>query len=258
MIQRHRLLLNPRFAVSGVTSNTSTLNTMNGYQVNSIQGLGGGIVSSNNIRNFLADEGGVNNFIVNDFFSYLTGTTTTIEFAEIYNSNQKLSDVFNSYYQSAVVNNVSPSISIIDNSLAGTSGITVIENQYFQLDGVAPAKGLKYIPMDINNSTRKLRAYSALTTFTVDESYYVPVFISRNSKQMAGLTYQVYDEIVNLVLNASIENVDLQTSGLIGGVHGSTGGGVVGGSAINISTIGGGKSKVESGGFTITTGSKTK
>jgi hypothetical protein len=174
--------------------------------VNNVQGLGGGIVAPNNVRHFLADENNVNDFIINDFFSYLTGSTTTIEFAEIYNSDQKLSDVFNSYYESAIVNSVAPPISVIDESLIGTTGITVVENQYFELDGVAPTKGLDYIPLDINDSTRKLRAYSALTTFTTDESYYVPVFILRNAKQMAGLTYQTCDEIVSLVLNAPDSN----------------------------------------------------
>ena len=285
MIQKHRLLLNPRFATTSDIASGSTLTSVNGYQVNNVQGLGGGIVSPNNVRYFLADENNTNDFIVNDFFSYLTGTTTTIEFAEIYNSDQKLSDVFNSYYQSAIVNSVAPPISVIDESLAGTSGVTIIENQYFELNGVAPKKGLEYIPLSINDSTRKLRAFSALTTFTTDESYYIPVFILRNAKQMAGLTYETCDEIVSLVLNAPNSNqtgvfVDIQFPGTRFPNLGGGGGGESGvnsppadqaepapgtsGDGDAPAPSGGekitpqedGEKKVKSGGFSITTSSK--
>ena len=51
--------------------NASTITTVDGYQATNIQGLGGGIVNPSNVRGFLNDD--VNDIIINDFFSYLTG-----------------------------------------------------------------------------------------------------------------------------------------------------------------------------------------
>lgn len=206
MIQRHRILLNPFFSGASTVASASTLTNVNGYQVTNVQGLGGGITNPTNIRAFLADVNNVNDFIVNDFFSYMTGATTTVEFAEIYNSDQKLSDVFNNYYQSSIVNTVAPPISVIDASLSGTTGITILENQYFNVDGVAPSKGLMHIPLSIDGSSRKLRAYSALTTFNNEESYYIPVFIRRNAKQMAR--QEVHFDEFQRIIEESIPPVE--------------------------------------------------
>ncbi|MEK6829311.1 MAG: hypothetical protein AABY15_04225 [Nanoarchaeota archaeon] len=214
MIQRHKILLNTSFsATTGQTAvvNSATLISTGDYQVNNIQGLGGGIVNFSNVRAFLNDD--VNDIIINDFFSYLTGTTTTIEFAEIYNSDQKLADVFNEYYVSSVLNNQVPSTSVINNSLTGTTEITIIENNIYNYDGFAPLKGLNYIPLSINESTRKLNIYSALTTFTNEESYYVPVFILKNYRQMARLQFDVCDEIISLILNPTGNTVIFNGTG---------------------------------------------
>lgn len=172
----------------------SELQNVNGYEVNNVQGLGGGIVNPSNVRGFLSSD--VNNIIINDFFSYLTGTTTTIEFAEIYNSDQKLSNVFNNYYTSSILNNQLPPTSVVDESLSGTSGTTIIENFIFEMNGIAPSKGLDAIPLSINNSTRKLNVFSALTTFTHEPSYYIPVFVKRNHSQ-SDRERVYFDNIMN-------------------------------------------------------------
>jgi hypothetical protein len=207
MIQRHRLLINLNYSAN--TENTaivseSTLTTVGGYQINNVQGLGGGITNPSNVRHFLNDD--VNDFIINDFFSYLTGSTTTIEFSEIYNSNQKLSDVFNNYYVSSIVNNQVPSTSVVDSNLSGTEAITVVENGIFGYNGIAPAKGLTGITLSIDNSVRDCKVYSALTTFTTEDSYYIPVFIKRNSKQMSRLVFDVCDEKISTILNLPQNN----------------------------------------------------
>lgn len=202
------------------SSNTSDLQIVNGYAVNNVQGLGGGIVNPSNVRGFLNDTS--NQIIINDFFSFLTGTTTTIEFAEIYNSDQKLSDVFNEYYQSSVLNNQFPSTAVLDNTLAGTTGITVVHNQFFELNGVAPLKGLENIPLSINDSTRLLNVYSALTTYTMEPSYYVPVFIVRNHSQ-SDRVRAYFDNIQN-VLEEFVPSVDSGTTvGTGGNSYGSYG-----------------------------------
>jgi hypothetical protein len=172
----------------------SELQNVNGYEVNNVQGLGGGIVNASNVRGFLSSD--VNDIIINDFFTYLTGSTTTIEFAEIYNSDQKLSNVFNNYYSSSVLSNELPPTSVIDESLSGTSGTTIIENYIFEMNGVAPSKGLDGIPLSINNSTRKLNVFSALTSFTHEPSYYIPIFIKRNHSQ-SDRERVYFDNIMN-------------------------------------------------------------
>ncbi len=204
MIQRHTILINPNFSAKTETVNSS-LTTVGGYQVNNVQGLGGGIVNSSNVRGFLNDD--VNEIIINDFFSYLTGSTTTVEFAEIYHSDQKLADVFNNYYVSSILNNQAPSTSVLDYSLTGTSGTTIIENSIHNYDGVAPYRGLDYIPLSIDGSSRKLNIYSALTTYTDEPSYYIPVFITRNSKQMARLNFKQEEQIISLILSPTTGNL---------------------------------------------------
>jgi len=185
MIQRHTILLNPRFS-SGTTApeiaTDSALQDINQYQVNNIQGLGGGVVNEDNIRGFLNDEN--NERIINDFFSYLTASTTTIEFAEIWNSDLKIATVFNEYYESSVINNQVPSGTAIVGALTGTTGITVVENMVYNYDGVSFGKYLNYLPQSIDQGTRNFRVYSALTTYSTDESYYVPVHIKRSSGMM--------------------------------------------------------------------------
>jgi hypothetical protein len=195
MIQRHQLLINPNFSAQTASVNSS-LTTVGGYQVNNVQGLGGGIVNPSNVRGFLNND--VNEFIINDFFSYLTGSTTTDEFAEIYHSDQKLSDVFNNYYVSSVLNNQFPPTSVIDNSLTGTSGTTIIENSVYEYNGVAPSKGLTGIPLSIDGGDRSLKIYSSLITYTTEESYYIPVFIKRTSKQASRLNFKDEEQITIL------------------------------------------------------------
>lgn len=194
-MQRHRILLNLSFT-SSTQSINSNLQNINQYEVNNVQGLGGGIVNPSNVRFFLNND--VNDLIINDFFSYLTGSTTNVEFTEIYNSDQKLSDTFNNYYVSSVLNNQLPPMAVIDLSLSGTSGVTIIENTINNYNGNAPSKYLEGIPLSIDNSTKQLRSYSALTTYTLEESYYVPVFIKRNLSQI-GREKVLFDQIERVI-----------------------------------------------------------
>lgn len=194
-MQRHQLLINSNFSAQ-TTSVNSSLTTVGGYQVNNVQGLGGGIVNPSNVRGFLNSD--VNEFIINDFFSYLTGSTTTNEFAVIYHSDQKLSDVFNDYYVSSVLNNEFPSTSVIDNSLVGTSGITIFDNSIYEYNGVAPSNDLTSIPLSIDGGDRSLKIYSSLITYTTEESYYIPVFIKRTSKQASRLNFKDEEQITLL------------------------------------------------------------
>lgn len=198
-MQRHKILINLGYSAQTANNNSSNLTSFGDYQVTNVQGLGGGIVNSSNVRGFLNDD--ANEIIINDFFSYLTASTTTIEFAEIYNSDQKLSDVFNDYYVSSVLSNQQPATAVIDGSLSGTSGVTIIQNEIYNYDGFAEQRTLQNIPNSIVDSSRALAVYSALTTYTLEQSYYIPVFITRTSKQMARLNFDSCDERINTSLN---------------------------------------------------------
>lgn len=198
-MQRHRILINLGYSAQTANNNSSNLTSFGDYQVTNVQGLGGGIVNPSNVRGFLNDD--ANEIIINDFFSYLTASTTTIEFAEIYNSDQKLSDVFNNYYVSSVLSNQQPATAVIDGSLSGTSGVTIIQNEIYNYDGFAEQTTLQNIPNSIVDSSRALAVYSALTTYTLEQSYYIPVFITRTSKQMARLNFDSCDERINTSLN---------------------------------------------------------
>jgi len=70
MIQRHTILMNFGLTASTESNSASTLSVVNGYEVNNIQGLGGGITNQTNIKAFLFEglNGGLNDVVVNDFF----------------------------------------------------------------------------------------------------------------------------------------------------------------------------------------------
>lgn len=212
-MQKHTIVIKNFVAntASAFVASSSTLSSFGSYQVNDFQGLGGGIVNSSNVRGFLNDFS--NQIIINDFFSYLTGSTTTQEFAEIYNSDQNLANVFNDYYESTILAYQYPHQSILDSSLSGTSGTTIIENQYFNYDGIAPPKYLEGLPLSINEGSRILTVYSTLTTYTQEDSYYIPVFINRNNKQIPQFNFNTCSTVINLLLNPNPNESDL--SGLI-------------------------------------------
>jgi len=215
MIQRHTILINLGFSSNTLDTfvASSSLGSFGNYQINNIQGLGGGITNASNVRAFLNDD--ANDFIINDFFSYLTASTTTIEFSEIYNSDQKLSDTFNNYYDSSILNNQIPNTSTINQSLVNTSGITVFESAIHDYNGTSPQNGLSGITMSINDSTRKLNVYSALTTYTLDESYYIPVFITRNHKQMSRLSFDDCPKNISNELNQPLGDGGLNSGPII-------------------------------------------
>lgn len=178
MMQKHTILM----TLTGDTiSIDSNLDIVNGYEVNYIQSLGGGIVNYSNVKGFISDPN--NSIIANDFRVYLQGNTSADEFNHIYASDDKLAAVFNSYYISSVINNQQSSTLAIDEALSSTTGVTIVNKSIHSLSGVSPPKGLDSIPLSINNPSRVTETYSTLDTFTNESSYYIPVFIKRNFSQ---------------------------------------------------------------------------
>lgn len=208
-MQRHTIVLNNFFSTGSTSpevASGSSLVNFNGYEVNVENGLGGGVTNENNVRGFLLETRNQNLRI--DFFNYLTTVTTGVEFSEIYNSDQKLSRVFNNYYNQSVLNNQIPDNSAIDSSLTGTTGITVVDTSNYNYNGESPSKGLDYIPLSIDNSTRLYKSYSALTTFTYDQSYYIPVSINRRSNVFNTESFYIEESFQGLINSINTEEND--------------------------------------------------
>lgn len=62
---------------------------------------GGGMVNNFNVRSFLSDTRNAD--LTKDFISFLTGNTTSPQALNILDSDAKLADVFNDYYQKVVL-----------------------------------------------------------------------------------------------------------------------------------------------------------
>jgi len=185
-MQSHKLILN-RFFTASTQSVSSNLELINNYFLHT-QGIGGGIVDETNVRGFLNDDR--NQIVITDFFSFLTASTTIEEFREIFYSDNKLADLFNSYYQTSILRGVSTPISTINSELVNTSAVTTF-NTNFNWDGISPLKYLSGITLDIIDSTRTLLPFQKLETFTSEESYYIPVFIPHDSKQISRNIFEI-------------------------------------------------------------------
>lgn len=188
-MQKFKLLVNHTFT-STTVSTTSAFTSVNNYVVNNINSLGGGIVNFSNVRTFLNDKN--NSIIINDFFSYLTGNTNAIQFSEIFHSDEKLAITFNEYYDSTIISNQAPGSYVINNSLTGTSATTIYDSSTMMYSDLAPLKGLKNIPLSINSSVRQNNVYNTLSDYTLDESYYIPVYITKNHSQLDRETYTFF------------------------------------------------------------------
>jgi len=93
-MQTFQILLNKSYTSTTISQVSQQLtNEYYMYQTNN----GGGIVNFSNVRGFLNDS--KNQQIINDFFAYLTGSTTKEQTINIVSSDEKLSNVFNDYYQ---------------------------------------------------------------------------------------------------------------------------------------------------------------
>ena len=205
-MQRHIVLINKRFSadtqptVATLTGNGQTfLVNQDDYILNNTGGLNLGVVNPTNIRAYLNDP--ANDAIINDFFSYLTGNTNQDEFREIFYSDQKLSNVFNSYYAQSVFSGQPSSTYYISQELTGTTTIPTTYTN-FNWNGYAPLKSpFTGVTQEIHNSSRFYIESTATYCYTEDESYYIPVFIKRNFAGTARETFDVCDRTVNLLLN---------------------------------------------------------
>jgi hypothetical protein len=205
-MQRHTILINKRFSADTqptVTTLTgggqSFLVNQDSYYLNNTDGLNLGIVNPTNVRAYLNDS--ANESIINDFFTYLTGSTNQNQFREIFYSDQKLSNVFNSYYTQSVFAGQPSSTYYISQELTGTTTISTTYTN-FNWNGYAPMKNpFTGVTQEIYGASRFYVDSTATYSYTEAESYYIPVFIKRNYEGTARNTFDVCDRTVNTLLN---------------------------------------------------------
>ena len=211
-MQRHILLIN--YAFSSTTQSTqstysgsgqSFIVNSNDYYLNNVSGLNLGTVNPTNVRTYLNDE--KNSKIINDFFSYLTGNTNQEQFTEIFYSDQKLSDVFNNYYGQSVGKGQASSVYYINEQLTGTTSF-IHTYSNFNWNGYSNVKYLTGATQEIYDSTRFVESKTTLTTFSIDESYYIPVFIKKNFKDINKSTYEFEVILKSLGVNQDVDNFD--------------------------------------------------
>ena len=221
-MQRHTLLLNYSFSSTTLPTQSSFsgdgqsfLVNDGSYYINNVAGLNLGVVNPTNVRAYLNDSANTN--VINDFFSYLTGNTNQDQFREIFYSDQKLSNVFNSYYSQTITKSQQTSVYHINKELTGTTNESYLYSNY-NWNGQA---NLKYpftgITQEINNSTKFVTQVDYINTFTTDESYYIPVFIKSNYKEINTMTYNYDSMLIRLGIsqdpylpstdNGTIENL---------------------------------------------------
>lgn len=198
-MQTFQITLNRNFtAATSVVD--SSLVSVGDYFVNSQNSLGGGVVTEFNVNEFLEND--KNQSITLDFFSYMTANTTESQFREIVYSDKKLSNAFNDFYNLSVLSGTQSSVSIISSAITNTSQVTHNNNHFFW-NGYSPEKFMSAVTLDVINSTRNNYSMQSLSTFTEEESYYVPISINRNSQQIFSDYYDF---------------CKIETSGFTGGV----------------------------------------
>lgn len=192
-MQSFQILLNNRYSAS-TQSGSSELTLTDGYYAY-VNKNGGGLVNPSNVKWFLNEE--KNKQVANDFFTFLTGNTTTAQALNIISSNQKLSNVFNDYYQKYVLSgNQIANTTVIQQNLTGSN--QTIEYAYnHPWYGYAPSKQMTGITKDIYGSINSVQQKPFLNEFTTDESYYVPVYIQRSNNQLSRYKYDLCNTVIS-------------------------------------------------------------
>ena len=193
-MQRVTLLLNRFFSATTQTAITNpNFVLQNDYYVN-LQNVPNKVVNQTNVRAFLEDP--KNSYVVNGFVNYMTGSTTlnstkyngtftpTSSFNDIYYNDEKLANLFNSYFEdSALKGNTTPNI-LINAQVTATPNdpfiynniITYTHNFYWEYSGNMQLQSMNYIPLDMNNNIRKTEPKETLIKISTDQNYYIPVF----------------------------------------------------------------------------------
>lgn len=198
MPESREILINQRFSETQSQVNSKLVLTDDYYSYQQTS-LGGGITSEFNVRQYLSDPNNEN--IGNDFFNFLTANTTIEEFRVIFNSNEKLSAIFNNYYERSVVAGQASSRDFVEVELTGTTPITVYTPNVFDWNEAVfsdPFGNKMQGEVDsIVSGPRKSFGPEGkvfLERFTNENSYYLPIFLNRSHSQKAVINFSSFSE----------------------------------------------------------------
>ena len=156
-------------------------------------GLNQGVVTEFNVNQFLNNPN--NNDIATDFFNYLTTNTTDSQFKEIVGSNKKLANIFTEYYSISVTNGQETPDELVDDSLTGTTEISVTNYNYNFTDSSPSIDRPLGAPVSIIPNVDRINTTSdKITSFTTEESFYIPVAINRNQIDLARMNFSEFSE----------------------------------------------------------------
>ena len=186
------ILLNNRYSAT-TQALTSGLDLQNDYYVY-INKNGGGIVNPYNVRGYLNDS--KNKQITNDFFKFLTGSTTQDQALNIVTSDKKLSDTFNDFYQNSIISGNSLSTSVVQQNLTGATQISASTFLHPWI-GFAPDKQLTGITQEIYGTINDEQVSAFLEEFTTEQSYFIPVYLERGTNQLSRHKFDICDLFIN-------------------------------------------------------------
>jgi len=193
MLDHNEILLNQRFE-NAQPNIDSKLTLTYEYYVYQQDSLGGGITTEFNVRQFLSDN--TNDEIGDDFFSFLNANTSIEEFRNIYNSNEKLSSIFNVYYEKSVINSQASTRSFVTPELTGTSQISIFTPNTFNWSD-SSSIDLYGNKMDgevdsLTSGERNIygpNGKAVLVNISTEESYYLPLFLTQSHTQTATMNF---------------------------------------------------------------------
>lgn len=211
-MKNFEILLNNKYSAT-TQANTSGLDLQNDYYVY-INKNGGGIVNAYNVRGYLNDVR--NKQITTDFFAFLTGSTSQDQALNILSSDKKLSDVFNDYYQRVIISATQISnTSVVQQNLTGTNQIIAYTFNHPWI-GYAPNKQLTGITQEIYGSINNTQSNLFLEDFTVEQSYFIPVYLERGTKQINAYKYDICNKLINAKTAGSYPEFSAITSAYFG------------------------------------------
>lgn len=211
-MQYHKLLLDR--VLTGATANVPTSLGQFGEYLVYTDSLGGGAVNEFNVRFFLNDSR--NQVIINDFIAYLNANTTSEEFLQIVASNQQLSEVFNEFYQTTVMNGIPTPSSAVTEQTSQSIIVNYNETQHLW-NGTSTPFDLLNLPLSIDGASRSNAPLSVSSKFVYEDGYYIPVFIELKYQEMSKDAYDGCEKKVNLLLDP--DSFPSQTTVIEGEVH---------------------------------------
>lgn len=198
--------------------NNSELRQSGGYYAYG-NSLGGGIVNSFNVRQFLNDPN--NKRLIDDFTAYLETNATESEIVQIIGSNNKLSEIFNEFYESSVMQSSPTSSNPVSTNLSNSINIQEILRDH-AWNGSIQQSGLQNIPSSIIDSDRR----EDIRTLSVDVSpyddYHIPIFMYRSFSEIDREKYSGCSNIIHQFLNPELfETMEPSIEGEEGRIDGS-------------------------------------